>query len=97
MEGEAVREESRRREQQEREKEEANKKKKEDSTQKDYYPPSPVYDPSFKEAALPLFDSLIPAPGKEGKQKEEEEKELDPVIDYYPQAPYTILVMRRTP
>ena len=39
-------------------KEKAEKKKKE-SVKKgvDYIPPSPVYDPSFKEDALPLFNS----------------------------------------
>ena len=49
------------------------KRKKEESLKKiiDYFPPSPVYDPSFKEDALPLFDHLKPNPEKEEKQREE--------------------------
>ena len=46
------------------------KKKNENSAQKNYYPPSPVYDPSFKEDTLPLFDPLLPALEEEnGKTK----------------------------
>ena len=85
-------ERERRREQQEKEVE---NRKKEESAKKDidYFLPSPIHDPSFKEDALPLFDSLIPT--SETEEKEEEKKDSDPITDYYPQAPYTLQVMKK--
>ena len=48
-----------------------------------------MYDPSFKEDALPLFDPSLPTPEEE-KQKTED-KESDSMIDYYPPSPvYTM-------
>ena len=43
--------EERKKEQQK--KEGAEKRNKEDGAQKDYYPPSPIYDPNFKEDTMP--------------------------------------------
>ena len=57
----------RKKEQQKRDKED--KQKKEDSAQKDYYPLSPIYDPSYKEDTLSLFESQKLIPGAE-KRKE---------------------------
>ena len=56
------------------------KKKESAKKDSDYYPPSPIYVPSYKEDALPLFESLT----SRCREKEEGEKEQDPIIDYYP-------------
>ena len=45
-----------------------------------------MYDASFKEDAPPLFDPLLPTLEEE-KKLDEEEKELGPVIEYYPPSP----------
>ena len=82
-------------EREQQEKEEAAKKKKGESANINikYFPPTPVYDPSFKEDTLPLFDTLIPTPEqekqaekKEAKEQQKVDKEQKP-IDYYLPSP----------
>ena len=53
------RERKKREEQQKKEEEERQKQKDAEQVPSDYHPPSPIYDPTHKEDALPICDSKI--------------------------------------
>ena len=73
--GERQRRSEEKKEQQKRRKKKTQKE--EDSVQKDNYTLSPVYNPSYKEDALPLIDFQNTNPrGRKEKKQEEEEKRL---------------------